>query len=96
MIFPHTAGSADAGRACDHFQSHIAGSVALGVSSSCCVVGLRCLGRSGKLHQLAKKTMIRLMGPLLAALAVHFFNGLKSEQGLLGPELQWSQMSSFG
>jgi hypothetical protein len=40
--------------------------------------------------------MIRLMGPLLAALAVHFFNGLKGEQGLLGLELQWSQTSSFG
>jgi hypothetical protein len=41
--------------------------------------------------------MIRLIGLLPAALAVQFlFNELKGEQGLLGPELQWNQTSSFG
>jgi len=40
--------------------------------------------------------MIRLMRPLLAALAVHFFNGLKGEQVFRGLELQWSQTSLFG
>ena len=69
----YAAGSADAGRACKHFQRHFAGSAARLVVSSRSVVGLRCLGRSGKLHPLANKTMIRLMGPLLAALAVQLF-----------------------
>ena len=46
---------------------------------------------------LAEKITTRLMGLLLAALAVQFlFNGFKSEQELLRRELQWSQTSSFG
>ena len=57
------------------------------------------LGASGAkwIGPLAKKIMTRLMGLLPAALAVQYlFNGLKGEQGLLGRELRWSQMSSFG
>ena len=69
-----------------------------------CVVGLRCVDRSGKLHPLGSRCLKHqvdeiactenydwlVMGLLPAARAIQFlFNELMGEQGLLGRSLSW-------